>query len=165
MNSQKQKTATKRMTLIILIVFALSILIFNINYANAQGLSNTEKVGTSDATICCEKTKSGLYCQDVREEQCDSTSRMPKTSCDSTSFCKGGFCYDSIEGTCLDNVPQKVCNDNGGTWDEKKPAQCNLGCCTLNDQASFVTLVRCKRLSAFYGWETNWNSEETEADP
>ncbi len=155
----KEKKITAMLKINLVIVFAL--LLANIDYVSAQGLTNTEKVGINDVTICCEKTKSGLYCQDVKEEQCAQGSRMPKTSCESTSFCKGGFCYDSIEGTCLDNVPQKVCNDNGGTWSEEKPAQCNLGCCGLNDQASFVTLVRCKRLSAFYGLQTDWNSEIT----
>jgi len=51
-----------------------------------------------------------------------------------------------------------VCTDEGGTWAAEKPAECNLGCCILGDQASFVPLVRCKRLSSFYSLETNWNS-------
>lgn len=115
-----------------------------------------ETVAVSDTTVCCDKTKQGLYCQDVKKEDC-STEGIP-TACESTAFCKGGYCYDSVEGTCLDNVPQMVCNDNNGTWTETKPPQCELGCCILGDQASFVTLVRCKRLSALYDLETNFNS-------
>jgi len=164
MTTQKQKTATRKMTPIILIMLIISIfeISLNVNYVNAQGITTAEKVGVLDSTICCEKTKSGLYCQNVPENECAPNSKMPKTSCESTSFCNPGFCYDSKEGTCLDNVPQEVCNVNKGTWSAEKPTQCNLGCCSLNDQASFVTLVRCKRLSSFYGLSTNWNPEVTD---
>lgn len=116
-----------------------------------------ETVSVSDVTVCCEKTNSGLFCQDVREEDCSADARALPTSCSSTSFCKGGYCFDSVEGTCLDNVPQMVCNDNAGTWQLEMPPQCELGCCVLGDQASFVTLTRCKRLSSMLGLETNFN--------
>ncbi|MEK6899352.1 MAG: hypothetical protein AABW79_04625 [Nanoarchaeota archaeon] len=110
------------------------------------------------ATVCCEKTKLGAFCQNAPAEQCDSAFQQVQTSCDSTSFCKAGTCYDSSEGTCLDNTPQRVCNANGGVWSAEAPAQCNLGCCVLGDQAAFVSLVRCKRLSSFLGLQTNFNS-------
>ena len=116
-----------------------------------------ETVSVSDVTVCCEKTNSGLFCQDVKEEDCSSDARALPTACASTSFCKPGFCFDSVEGTCLDNVPQMVCNDNEGTWKSEMPPQCELGCCVLGDQASFVTLTRCKRLSSMFGLETNYN--------
>tara|TARA_Y100000310_G_C20697465_1_gene826714 strand:+ start:767 stop:2275 length:1509 start_codon:yes stop_codon:yes gene_type:complete len=112
----------------------------------------------ADATVCCEKTTSGLFCQDVPAEECAAGERQAPTACESTSFCKPGYCYDSSEGTCMDSTPQVVCNENDGIWSEEFPPQCELGCCTLGDQASFVTLVRCKRLSAFLGLETNYNS-------
>ncbi len=108
-------------------------------------------------TVCCEKTISGLYCQDVPASQCAADSRQTPTSCASTSYCKAGVCYDSNQGNCAGNTPQLVCNANNGTWAEKSPAQCELGCCVLGDQAAFVTLVRCKKLSSFLGLETNYN--------
>ncbi len=41
--------------------------------------------------------------------------------------------------------------------------QCQLGCCIIADQAAFVPLVRCKRLSTFFGvandYRTNINNE------
>jgi hypothetical protein len=125
----------------------------------AQGAlvsSAGEIVGRSEATVCCEKTNSGLFCQDVPAEDCASD-RQPPTACRSTSFCKPGFCYDSTEGTCIDGTPQMVCNDNGGIWNAEKPPQCERGCCILGDQAAFVTQVRCGRLSSVYGLETNYN--------
>lgn len=112
--------------------------------------------GEQNASVCCEKTVSGLYCQDVPSEQCASGARQVPTSCESTSYCKPGTCYDSSEGTCLDHTPQIVCNANNGTWSENTPAQCNLGCCILGDQAAFVSLVRCKKLSSFLGIQTNY---------
>ncbi|MBU0466850.1 MAG: hypothetical protein KJ718_02360 [Nanoarchaeota archaeon] len=133
----------------------LGIILFSVVNVNALG----ETVGTQDVTVCCEKTNSGLYCQDVPEEDCSDGSEFAlPTSCASTTPCNPGYCYDSVEGTCLDNVPQMICTDEGGTWSAEKPGACNLGCCILGDQASFATLVRCKRLSNFYSLETNWNS-------
>lgn len=112
----------------------------------------------TEQIVCCEQTKSGLYCQDVPASECKDGAKQTPTSCESTSYCKPGVCYDSNEGTCTENTPQLVCNDNNGIWSETSPPQCGLGCCTLGDQAAFVTLVRCKKLSSFFGLETNYNN-------
>ena len=111
-------------------------------------------VSALDATICCEKTKSNLYCQNVPANECAPGSRQVPTSCESTSFCKPGVCYNQGQGTCLDNTPELICNINNGTWSAESPAQCELGCCVLGDQAAFVTLTRCKYLSAKLGLNT-----------
>lgn len=121
-----------------------------------------EMVLAAEQTVCCEKTKSTpqrgyLFCQSVPEEECEQGAQKAPTSCESTSFCKLGYCYNSVEGICLDNTPRMVCNANGGIWSEQMPPQCNLGCCILGDQAAFVSLVRCKRLSSFLGLQTNYN--------
>jgi len=134
-------------------IMFLVVLIFLIGVVSAG-----ETVSVSDVTVCCEKTNSGLFCQDVKEEDCDTASRALPTACTSTKFCKPGYCFDSVEGTCLDNVPKMVCDDADGTWEPEMPPQCELGCCVLGDQASFVTLTRCKRLSSMFGLETNYNS-------
>lgn len=114
------------------------------------------------ATVCCEKTNKGAFCQNVPANECAAGARQLPTACDSTSFCKAGTCYDSSEGTCLDNTPQIVCNANDGVWSENSPAQCGLGCCILGDQAAFVTLVRCKKLSSFLGLKANFNNGITD---
>lgn len=122
--------------------------------------------------VCCEKTSNGAWCQNTLEEDCDTSTnedtgspyRMTPSSCDATSFCKLGCCIDTEEGVCMKNSPKKVCEISKGTWieDEKcRVAQCDLGCCVLGDQASFVTLTRCKRLSRLYGLETNFKQEIT----
>jgi len=118
----------------------------------------------STSSVCCEKTKSGAFCLNGAESTCDVSGRVVPTSCESTSFCKLGTCYDSKEGLCLENVPQRVCQANGGTWSEKDAnqiAQCKLGCCILADQASFVTMTRCKSLSTFYGMKIDFRSTIT----
>jgi hypothetical protein len=116
----------------------------------------------TQANVCCEKTTSGAWCQNTVEGSCDSNFRKTPTNCEATSFCKPGICFDSSEGLCMENTPQKVCNDAEGTWvDDSKESvpQCNLGCCALGTQASFVTLTRCKKLSGLYGLETNFRTD------
>ena len=116
-------------------------------------------VAAQAATVCCERTNSNLYCQNVPASDCAAGSKQAPTSCKTASFCRSGTCYDSKEGTCQDNTPQIVCNGANGTWSEQSPPQCSLGCCILGDQAAFVSLVRCKRLSANLGLETNYKKE------
>ncbi len=111
------------------------------------------------ADYCCEKTNYGAWCQNTKQENCQKGFGKVPTSCDATSYCKGGCCYDSSEGLCMENTPQRVCNDNEGTWLDSKECdvpQCELGCCVLDTQAAFVTLTRCKKLSGFYGVETDF---------
>ncbi|MDO8509396.1 MAG: hypothetical protein Q7S27_06980 [Nanoarchaeota archaeon] len=122
-------------------------ILFLINIVSAQ----------TEPSVCCEQTKSGLFCQDVPQSECKTDARQLPTACESTSYCKPGVCYDSNEGTCMDETPQLVCNANDGIWSENSPAQCELGCCILGDQAAFVTLVRCKKLAGFLGLQTNFN--------
>jgi hypothetical protein len=122
--------------------------------------------------VCCEKTKNGAWCQNTLEENCDTSTdpvsgasfRMTPTSCEATSFCNLGCCIDTAEGLCMKNTPQRVCQNSKGTWTDDpmcNVAQCNLGCCILGDQASFVTLTRCKRMSNLYGLATNFKREIT----
>jgi len=119
-------------------------------------------VAAQQVNVCCEKTISGAWCQNTQDDQCDDGFRKTPTSCDATSYCKLGICIDSAEGLCMDNTPQKVCEISKGTWvddsDEEIP-QCNLGCCTIGNQASFVTLTRCKRLGSVYGLETDFKTD------
>ena len=129
------------------LIFILAIFILS-SFALAQ----------TEPSVCCEQTKSGLFCQNVKQSECEEGARQLPTSCESTSYCKPGVCYDSNEGTCTENTPQLVCNANQGIWNENSPLQCGLGCCILGDQAAFVTLVRCKKLSGFFGLQTNFKS-------
>lgn len=116
----------------------------------------------SEPSVCCERTISGASCINTAEDQCDPNFKSSPTSCDTTSYCKLGTCYDSDEGLCLENTPQQVCSDNGGLWDEREAdqvPQCQLGCCIIADQAAFVPLVRCKKLSTLYGVTTDYRTD------
>ncbi len=126
-------------------------------------------VSAQDVNYCCEKTVSGAWCQNAPEGECDlsidrntnSSYRKTPTSCDATSFCKLGCCYDSREGLCMENSPQKVCDMQNGTWADSSECdvpQCRLGCCVLGDQAALVTLARCKNLAGFYGLESDFRT-------
>ena len=118
----------------------------------------------SEASFCCEETKSGALCVNAPEDECNPSSSIAPTSCDTTSYCQLGTCYESEEGICMENTPQNVCNNNGGTWSEKSVElipQCQLGCCIIADQAAFVPLVRCKKLSTLFGVENNYRTDIT----
>lgn len=113
--------------------------------------------------VCCERTISGAWCQNTLKDKCDVSSGLQQTptSCDSTSFCKTGCCFDSSEGLCMENTPQRVCDDVQGTWVDDAECnipQCTLGCCVLGTQASFVTLTRCKKMSGLYGLQTDFRT-------
>jgi hypothetical protein len=142
------------------IILYLGVLLFALLFLNLIPLISSQggNQGTQVQTVCCEETNNGAFCQNVPESECKPGSQQVPTSCESTSYCKAGTCYDSTEGTCLDNTPQLVCNANGGVWSVDSPPQCSLGCCILGDQAAYVSLVRCKRLSSFLGLKTNYDS-------
>lgn len=112
-----------------------------------------------EISYCCEKTKTGVWCQNSPESECNPAFLKTPSSCESTSYCKLGCCFDSQEGTCMENSPQKTCEEGDGVWASSSKCeipQCTLGCCLIGSQAAFVTQTRCKKLSALYGLETNF---------
>ena len=119
----------------------------------------------SEASFCCERTDKGAWCVNMEDEDdCQDSYSVAPTSCATTSYCRLGTCYDSDEGICMENTPQRVCNENGGTWDERdinQVPQCQLGCCIIADQAAFVSLVRCKKLSGDFGVENDYRTDIT----
>ena len=144
---------------ILILGFLILVFLLNINFISAE-------ITTS---VCCERTlENPAWCQNSQPEQCDANYRQTPTSCDATSFCKVGCCYDSKQGICTQDVSQVVCDNSGGTFDNNRECntpQCTLGCCILGDQSSFVTLTRCKKLSSFFGLNTDFRGEVTnEAD-
>lgn len=118
----------------------------------------------STPSACCQKTLEGAFCINTDQTKCDSAFNIVPTSCETTSYCKLGTCYNSKEGICMENVPQTICQQTNGTWSEKSPnelPQCSLGCCILADQAAFVTLTRCKSFSTFYGLKNDFRADVT----
>ena len=104
--------------------------------------------------FCAEKTLDGAWCQHVFENEINKNYHWAQTSCDQTSYCKTGTCVHPLEGSCRPNVAQRVCEAEGGIWDEKPREEidrCRLGCCYIGDGASFVTQAKCSSQSAKYG--------------
>jgi len=152
MDMRNEKMSKKKIFVIFAIVLAALVIFLAVNTIGRE----------PEVKYCCEKTTYGAWCQDAPEDQCDPDYRKTPTSCEATSYCKLGCCYDSTEGTCMERTSQKVCDDAGGTWSDSPNCnipQCDLGCCLLGDQASFVTLTRCKKMSSDYGLETSFRRD------
>lgn len=132
-------------------------------------------ISAADPLYCCERlNNNGAWCQEAAQSECAtgvnplSSTTAPQnyksvpTLCQSTSYCKLGTCVNSMEGSCMPNTPQVVCNNNGGVWKDKDIGdlpECQLGCCLLGNQAAFVTQTACKMLSAAQGLLTNYRSD------
>lgn len=152
---------------IFFLAFAFAVIV-NVNEINAVG----------EAVVCCEKTKApnAAWCQEVTDEsQCDTSGglRSAPTSCESTAYCKTGTCVNTVDGLCMENTEQRVCEnpvggESLGLWFDTEVdeiPQCQLGCCLLGEQAAFTTQVRCKQLSSEFELETNYRTDiRTEAE-
>lgn len=155
------KEEIRKKRLIISIILLIIIILVSISFiVSAQ--SSSDQTITGEVSVCCEKTLSGAYCQNEAQSECDPNFRSTPTSCESTSFCKKGCCYDSDEGVCMENTPQEACKASNGVWSDSPTCaipQCDLGCCVLGEQAAFVPLVRCKKLSSLYGLQTDFRDD------
>ncbi len=117
--------------------------------------------------VCCEKTRSGDYCQYVDSSECQTGLRDPTdpakgsytqapTSCSLTTFCKPGCCYDKQgDGYCYANYPKSNCETQYGGKFSSDPTcsqtpECSQGCCVLGTQAFLSTEVRCKKETSLH---------------
>ena len=145
---------------------AISFLFLSFVFAFMVSFSSFAVANTilSSPSNCCEKTKDGALCVNTEVANCAPGFKSSPTSCESTSYCRLGTCYDSSEGLCMENTPQSICDQTGGTWDPRSAnevPQCQLGCCLIGDQAAFVSLTRCKKLSTSFGVENNYRTDIT----
>jgi hypothetical protein len=153
MKNEKHQRYFRGIKLLFLGMFLLSIA-----FVNSVG----------EVSYCAERTIDGAWCQNVPLDKVDTgigpdgePYKSIPASCEASAYCKLGTCIDSKEGTCMENTPERVCNDAGGIWDGRDSddiPQCQLGCCTLGDQAAYVTQTRCKQLSSLYGLEIDYSS-------
>src|SRR3989338_8570544 len=160
----KELVEKKAISLFEIAIMIISTFAFAFLVALATPNEDVGIAKAQEASVCCEKTTSGAWCQNAPESDCDTSNglRTTPSSCEATSFCKLGCCYDSNEGTCAENTPEIVCSDAQGAWSDSAECsipQCDLGCCVISTQAAFVSLVRCKKLSAFYGVDTDFRSD------
>lgn len=111
------------------------------------------------SAVCCEKTVQGAWCQDDVASNCAPGYQSTPSVCERTAYCKTGTCIDPSEGRCIANTPQTLCQEQGGTWDERaveEIAQCQVGCCFFeNGDTSPQTLNRCKAIAGMKGLEVS----------
>lgn len=153
---KESRNVRKVFVSVLLLVISITAFIFIFNKQNVV------TADTSQQSICCERTTDGAWCLNSPPATCDTNYRESPTSCDSTSYCKLGTCVDSQEGTCLPNVPQEVCQNDGGVWIQGDPStisQCQLGCCLVGDQAAYVTQTKCKSIGGAYGVNATFRTD------
>ena len=117
------------------------------------------------SAVCCEKVKSGDWCQDVSTvDDCVLTGdlRWNSASCDRTTYCALGTCINVNYGVCSPNTEMTVCEKEGGQWDVRNIDEiemCQNGCCVLGEQVAFVTSTECERLATKYSVDSIFRSD------
>ncbi|MEK6873452.1 MAG: hypothetical protein AABW91_01295, partial [Nanoarchaeota archaeon] len=159
---ENKQIGVKKTSLLFSVIILSLFLIFSLSISFVYAQSSTNTSSQSQVSYCCERTKTGAYCQNAPLSECDSSLRSTPTSCEATSFCQKGTCYDSDEGLCMENVPEEACKQENGLWSLGTPdsiPQCSLGCCLVGQQAAYTTLQRCKKMSADFGLITDWKPD------
>lgn len=123
------------------------IIVLIVSFLLASGIATAQNA-------CCELTKSGDACVVTDASNCSPNGKVAFTSCEQTSFCQIGCCYSSDEGSCSQNTPRASCEQEEGTSFVNSPScaipACSKGCCTIGDQAFFVTQTQCKQVGSDY---------------
>lgn len=112
--------------------------------------------------VCCERTNDE-WCVDTSQNNCDKNYRVAPTSCNQTSFCKSGCCYNSDNGLCSGNSQEAACVSGGGQWTKNDIycgiSQCRESCCVYSDQATWTTQKHCEDIGATGGIESEWRQD------
>ncbi len=123
----------------VLEIFLVISLIFSISLSISSKEVYAEQV-------CCEKTKTGQYCESADSTECAAGAARAPTSCEQTSFCKSGCCA-GLGGYCYNNYPKALCEKQyGGSFSDDPScsvSECKQGCCVIGTQASLLTKGRC----------------------
>ena len=126
---------------------------------------------SAEQKYCCEKTKvktdgtGGAWCAIAEKEECDPNFSSPApTSCESTSYCRMGCCFNSNDGSCSLNTAKKTCEENNGIWNSDAScgiSQCQKGCCIQGGNAFIDTATGCKYSSSALNFPYNFNPQIT----
>ena len=109
---------------------------------------------------CCEKTIQGWGCYETLETECDTSFKMTPVSCEQTSYCQRGCCYDTDYGYCEYYSTESQCSENGGQWSDDPNCEipeCERGCCTLGNEFRFMTEARCDIEAGYMGVSVNFD--------
>jgi hypothetical protein len=102
---------------------------------------------------CCLQTNTEATCQVVERNECQN-GFTPIGSCEQVAECNTGTCIDEETGTCSEGTTQGSCTSEGGTWHQEEPQilnQCKNICCTIGNEAHFVSEGECNYLATTQG--------------
>ncbi|MFC1682119.1 hypothetical protein ACFL0X_00710 [Nanoarchaeota archaeon] len=136
------------------------LLLMNLPISNSYFLNQIFPVVSAEEmkTNCCLETKNGAKCQNVLSSDSSCENPLP-SKCEEISYCKLGCCINEKEGFCTKNSPKLNCEDNEGRWEDSgmcSVAECELGCCVINNNAQLTTGKRCEQLSLSEGVEKDF---------
>ena len=117
--------------------------------------------------VCCEKTNDGAWCQERSSNECvGSPFKISPSSCEDTSWCKRGCCFDIDTGTCSPGATKEKCMSDGGKWSEEcaDMEQCTEGCCYLGKNTQYTTMTRCRVLSEQVSRDVEFDFSKTEVE-
>ncbi|MDD5331755.1 MAG: hypothetical protein PHE43_02955 [Candidatus Nanoarchaeia archaeon] len=78
-----------------------------------------------------------------------------------------GCCFLESEGGCFSNTEESTCSEQGGNFYSDPSCsltQCQVGCCNIGSEYSYVTSYKCKALAADYGNEYTFTQDISEND-
>jgi len=127
--------------------FIMIIAIVAFSYFVSEVNAEDENTNGDANKVCCEITKGGETCQYTTQDQCNPGYRVSASSCEASSFCKLGCCYDKNDGACYKNTPQPTCASKDGLFSADPLCQvpeCQKNCCVIGDQCFMSTQLECK---------------------
>jgi len=127
----------------------------------------------SAADVCCEKTQDGEFCRYTDSSNCDSSKMTNAATCEQTSYCQLGCCFDPNKNSFSKNVPFATCEENkkhnsdlifsvGDTDCAQALSTFPRGCCIIADQCSYTTNENCNKISFDYGAEAQFQDIASE---
>ncbi len=122
--------------IIVIVLSVFSVYLFAINDASAQANN-----------VCCEKTRSGEFCQYTPREQCESNYGIFPGRCSQAAFCTPVCCRDTSSGECFNNVGVSAClsaaNRTYADGSCSSVEQCRRGCCQVGNQCFLANENNC----------------------
>jgi hypothetical protein len=125
------------------------------------GFLSIKQIGFVSAGCCrdyCTSTDTSDGCEDYNDAEID---------CSSFSECDLGCCINTEDGGCSKNTLKKDCV-SPGEWKTDFHCnynECNKGCCTLGNEAPFLTEKECDVLSLLEGFSKDWQDLGAEECP
>ncbi len=140
----------------------VSLLIISIAFAFLISL-NAPTVRADEQYGCCEKSKTGLLCQETWKSSC-ATGFHSGQACSKLSQCKPQTCIYP-DGPCMAQKTAAECKAEGGTPDSnpiESIAICQKGCCGIAKGiiAKVMQKKECTELAILLGYK----KEDTEFD-